>query len=262
MSNGFLELPGNQILNPTFMEGETGLRNWSHSGDVTVRDWPTPVPSELAPFVDTGRCVALGPGCELGQLLGFMPTQHDLYFCIQADDATPIELTVTVKYTDRDMNVREVSQIKTRSDFQNILGAFNRIEVPLEGDTCIYYFNLINNALEGEGIAPVYLGVFYLKVEYPEYWHTFDPRAFWLMMFYMRIFAENPLPEEPRIFRPLSPSMNAMSPEGRMLAAQIFTLERKLARLIKLLGLNEEVPVKPTPQKKTRTGKSTKRGGR
>lgn len=242
MSNGFYELPNNQILNPKFTEG---LRNWSHSGDVTVRGWPTPIPPEFAPFIDAGQCVALGPGGELGQLLGFMPTQHDLYFGIQADDATPVDLTVTVKYTDWDMNVTETSQTKTRSDFDHLVGAFNRIEVPLERDTYICHFNVVNNAQEAE----VYLGVFYLQVEYPEYANIIDPRFLWLVFSFWRYFAENPPPEEPRMFRPLPP-MNAMSPEGKMLAAQIFALERKLARLTKRLGLQEEVPSKSTPPKK------------
>jgi hypothetical protein len=260
MSNGFYELPNNRILNPKFTEG---LRNWSHSGDVTVRDWPTPVPPEFASFIDAGRCVALGPGGELGQLLGFMPTQHDLWFGIQADEATPVDLTVTVKYTDRDMNVTETIQTKTESDFDHLLGAFNRIEVPLERDTYICHFNVVNNASEGQGIAPVYLGVFYLQVEYPEYANIIDPRFLWLAMSFWRYFAENPPPEEPRMFRP-PPPMNAMLPEGKMLAAQIFELERKLARLTKRLGLQEEVPGKsthPKKPKKSPKGKPKKRSG-
>lgn len=255
MSNGFYELPNNQILNPKFLDG---LRNWPHSGAVTVSEWPTLLPPEFRDFFDAGQCVALGPGGELGQLLGFMPTQHDLWLAIQADDNTPVNLTVTVKYTDRDLNIRETSQTKTRSDFDHRLGEFNRIEVPLERDTYICHFNVVNNASEGE---PVYLGMFYLQVEYPEYANIIDPRTWWLISNFWRFFAENPPPEEPRMFQ-APPPMNVMSPEVKMLAAQIFALERKLARLTKRLGLEEELPGKPASQKKTSKGKPAKRSGK
>ena len=270
MSNGMLfEVPGNQILNPLFLDlpeprrptaEPEPLRCWSHSGDVTVRDWPTPIPIAI----NFGQCVALGPGGELGQLLGFMPTQHDLWFAIQADDATTVDLTVTVKYTDRDMNVREIIQTKTRSDLDHLLDAFYRIEVPLERDTMICHFNVVNNAPEGEGIAPVYVGVFVLRVVYPEYFNIIDPRFLWLALTFWRYFAENPPPEEPRMFSP-PPPMKAISPEGRMLPAQIFALDRKLARLIEQLGLQEEVPSKSTPPKKPKKSpkdKPKKRSGK
>jgi hypothetical protein len=148
---------------------------------VTVTDWPTPLPGEFAEFFDfdAGKCVALGAGGELGQLLGFMPTQHDLYFVFQTDEDTPVDLTVTVKYTDRDMNVRETSHTMTESDFDRRLGAFKRFEIPLERDTFICYLNVVNNAPEGEGIPPVYVGLFYLEVTYPEYANIIDPRFWW-----------------------------------------------------------------------------------
>jgi hypothetical protein len=44
-------------------------------------------------------------------------------------------------------------------------------------------------------------------------------------------------------------SMKAMSTEGRMLAAQIFALDRKFARLTKKLGLQDEAPGKAKPKK-------------
>jgi hypothetical protein len=246
MGIGPIEIPNNRILNPMFTEE---LRSWSHSGDVTVTEWPMPLPSGAEDLF--GHCVALGPGGELSQLLGFMPTQSDLWFGIQADDATPVDLTVTVKYTDRDMNVTETFQTKTRADFETmdgVLSAFSRIEVPLEDDTCIFYFTVANNAPVGDGIAPVYVGVFSLQVEYPEYGQVIDPRAMWMAFFARQLAEATPLPTESGSFWSL-PYMNAMSPEGEILAAQIFALDRKLARLTKRLGLQDRKPGKPTHRK-------------
>jgi hypothetical protein len=73
MGVGPIEIPSNQILNPMFTEE---LRRCSHSGDVTVTNWPTPPPGGAEELFR--RCVVLGPGGELGQLLGFTPTQSDL----------------------------------------------------------------------------------------------------------------------------------------------------------------------------------------
>lgn len=253
-----MPIPYNQIFNPEFIPEEEGgdpLKDWSHSGDVTVVDRPTPLQPPFD-YLCGRKCVALGPGGEIGQLLGYFPAEHDLHFCIH-DDETPVDLTVTIKYTEigtnnRSINIREETHNRSSSDLvepSEVLGidvpGYKIVDIPLEDDTYILNFTVANDAPEGEGIAPLYLGPFVIQIEFPSHFNWIDPRWTW-WLYNNRLDIEVNSMEPHGFWTP--PSKRAMSPYEKMLTAQVYDLDRKLVRLTKRLGAEKERSKKPTPR--------------